>query len=592
MSEAEIHHDLSVANVREHVTRIATQIPTRLAGSVNGRRMAEYSAEAMQRAGVAADVHELSAIVSFPGVADLQIRSPVELTIDASTLGHSVATGDDGVAATLLDVGGGGFEDYAGRAAAGTIALVELSRSPARHEKQRIAALNGCAGVVMINWGAPDGAAVPYGSVKSAWGVPTERMLNTEMPTLPCVGIARAAGLRLQEMARRDEVRVWLRTHVENPWCPVQITVGEISPGGDDDDFVIVGGHQDSWFGEAATDNAAGNACMLELARVFHLHRHRLRRGIVFGFWTAHETGTMSGSAWFADRHWDRLREHAVGYLQIDQPACVEARVWGSWSNSEMKRFHQSIEGRLLAGRDLAWERAGKMGDASFFGLGVPMMQGNGVYTREQLAATAGATFGWWHHTMHNTIDKIDWAAMDDHLRVYGSYLWELCTATILPYEFVTVADEFIARLEQLLPLGGVVGIDATLSKAHVFRTHALELQRAAQALRACAPPHSDAVEQKARAINRCLKRLSRLLIPIQSTAIGTYGHDMYGYTPQSRMIPSLHDVDRLAHTSANTPERWMLETALVRERNRVTDALSDGTMLIADTLASLQPAT
>ena len=57
-------------------------------------------------------------------------------------------------------------------------------------------------------------------------------------------------------------------------------------------------------------------------------------------------------------------------------------------------------------------------------------------------------------------------------------------------------------------------------------------------------------------------------------------------------MIPSLHDVDRLAHTSANTPERWMLETALVRERNRVTDALSDGTMLIADTLASLQPAT
>ena len=194
MSEAEIHHDLSVANVREHVIRIATQIPTRLAGSVNGRRMAEYSAEAMQRAGVAADVHELSAIVSFPGVADLQIRSPVELTIDASTLGHSVATGDDGVAATLLDVGGGGFEDYAGRAAAGTIALVELSRSPARHEKQRIAALNGCAGVVMINWGAPDGAAVPYGSVKSAWGVPTERMLNTEMPTLPCVGIARAAG--------------------------------------------------------------------------------------------------------------------------------------------------------------------------------------------------------------------------------------------------------------------------------------------------------------------------------------------------------------------------------------------------------------
>lgn len=590
MSEREIHADLSVANVREHVVRIATDIPTRLAGSANGRRMAEYSAEALRSAGVSAEVHELPAIVSFPKAADFRVLSPVETTIEASTLGHSVGTGESGVSGELLDVGGGGFGDYEGKTPAGKITLSELSYSPARHEKQRIAALHGCAGAVMINWGTPESTAIPFGSVKSAWGTPTEQTLRTEMPTLPCIGISRAAGLRLREFCRRGPVQVWLRTQVENSWRPVQITVGEIrSP--HSDEFVLVGGHQDSWFGEAATDNAAGNACVLELARVFSKHRDRLRRGIVFGFWTAHETGTMSGSAWYADRQWDRLRENAVGYLQVDQPACVGAAVWGSSSNSEMKRFHQAIERRLLGRRDMTWERAGKMGDASFFGLGIPMMQGNGVYTREQLAATAGATFGWWHHTLENTQDKIDWTEMGDHLRVYGSYLWELCTAPILPYEFVTVADELIARLQALLPAGGTVGLEGTLAQARRFRASAQMLENAAQALRDNADPQSTDFESKARAINRCLKRLSRLLIPIQSTAIGTYGHDMYGYTPQGTMIPSLFDIGRLARTPPDTPDRWMLETALVRERNRVTDALADGATLIADMLDCIQHA-
>ena len=62
----------------------------------------------------------------------------------------------------------------------------------------------------------------------------------------------------------------------------------------------------------------------------------------------------------------------------------------------------------------------------------------------------------------------------------------------------------------------------------------------------------------------------------------------MYGYTPQGTMIPCLYDVARLARTPLDTPERWMLETALTRERNRVTDALADGSVLIADTLHSL----
>ena len=158
----------------------------------------------------------------------------------------------------------------------------------------------------------------------------------------------------------------------------------------------------------------------------------------------------MIGSSWFVDRNWDRLREHAVAYLQIDQPACAGTTRWSAASNVELKRFHQGVEKRILGSRPAAWRRAVKNGDASFFGLGVPMLAAQGAFTEEELKKTALANLGWWHHSVENTIDKLDFTFMADHLRVYAAYLWELCTAVVLPFEYVSVADQFIERLDQL----------------------------------------------------------------------------------------------------------------------------------------------
>ena len=138
----------------------------------------------------------------------------------------------------------------------------------------------GAIGAVMMNWGGPENPAVPMGSVKPNWGSPTPEGMRDEMPTIPCIGIARVDGLRLKAEGEKAPVEIWMRPVVENGWRPVQITVGEVtapetSP--EAEDFVLIGGHQDSWPGEAATDNAAGNACMLELARVMNENRDKLR---------------------------------------------------------------------------------------------------------------------------------------------------------------------------------------------------------------------------------------------------------------------------------------------------------------------------
>src|SRR5215217_7374453 len=264
MSEERVVGAVSADEVRGHVERITTTIPSRLAGSENGRRMAEYSAAALTKSGVPARVFEMPGLVSFPEPAEMRVLSPVEISIEANTLGHSVPTLADGMSGELLDVASGAFHEYEGRDATGKITLSELSYHPARHEKQRIASLKGSTGCIMMNWGHPENTAVPFGSVKPAWGNPTPETYASEMPTLPCIGIARTAGLKLREMIRQGPVRVRMRANVENCWRPVQITVGEIRPERGED-FVEVGGHQDSWPGPQATDNAAGNAVMMEL---------------------------------------------------------------------------------------------------------------------------------------------------------------------------------------------------------------------------------------------------------------------------------------------------------------------------------------
>jgi len=433
-----------------------------------------------------------------------------------------------------------------------------------------------------MNWGHAENTAVPFGSVKPVWGNPTPETFKSEMATLPCIGVARTAGLELREMLKAGPVRVWFRANVENGWRPLQITVGEVK--GESDDFVVIGGHQDSWFGPQATDNAAGNGCIIELARVFSLNRDKLRRGLICGFWTGHETGTMVGSSWYVDRNWDRLRRHAVAYLQIDQPACAGTSRWSAASNVELRRFHQATERRLLGNRPILWRRAVKNGDASFFGLGVPMFGAQGTFTAEELKQSALANLGWWHHSIDNTIDKLDFAFMQTHLEVYAAYLWELCTAPVLPFEYVGVADEFIARIEELG--AGALGLDGALARARAFRAAAERLDRSAQAWRGRhAAGHADG--GAADILNACMKRLSRTLVPLASTAKGTYGHDPYGFMPQGTMIPSLFDVPRYA-ALAEGEERWMLETGLVRARNRLCDALDDCCGFVDDALARL----
>jgi hypothetical protein len=105
MPRQDIIREVSAENVRRHVEHITTAIPSRLAGSPNARHMAEYSLQALREAGAEARIQELPGLVSFPKKAELRIVAPLEISIEANTLGHSVPTLPDGIVGELRERG-------------------------------------------------------------------------------------------------------------------------------------------------------------------------------------------------------------------------------------------------------------------------------------------------------------------------------------------------------------------------------------------------------------------------------------------------------------------------------------------------------
>jgi hypothetical protein len=94
-----------------------------MAGTPNGRRMAEYRMAMMTEAGVAAQMHELPGLVSFPRRTTLEVLGSPPVTMAAMTLGHSETTPPEGTIGELIDIGGGGLPDYDGRDVAGKIVV-------------------------------------------------------------------------------------------------------------------------------------------------------------------------------------------------------------------------------------------------------------------------------------------------------------------------------------------------------------------------------------------------------------------------------------------------------------------------------------
>lgn len=569
-----IFGQLSLDRAWEHLHWLERNAPARISGTADQERAANYFVEQLAGYGLEARLDEFTAYRSIPQRASLKVLSPEALEIPCEPCGHILSTPDAGLEVDLVYLGPGSEEDYSGKEVRGAAVLTEISSGPSRPKKASIAASHGAAAIVYLNWGLPEFDTIPCGAIKCVWGNPTRATIS-DVPQIAALGVSRAHGDRLLDLLSKGAVRARILAQATRDWGPLTQPWARLrAPENPTGDFLVVGGHYDAWE-PGMTDNAAGNSLKLELARVFHENRHLLTRDIVFGFWNGHEIGDYEGSTWFGDQYWDELDRHAVAYFNVDTVGSAWSSFYLGDSTPELTTFHKRIEEAVL-GVETGHRHLNRDNEHPFFGLGLPALEGRFHFSKEQIADWGGAKGSWWWHSKADTIDKIDRDRYLDTARIFAGYIWEMCTRPILPMDFSGWAQRVGASVKEMQNLArGRFSLDLPVDPFVQAVTGLNEVVTEGDlGIGGRRRPDGARDHERVFGLNQALKRLSRILLPAFETAGGRYEQDLYELEDLGSAIPALHALHELTASPPDSERSHLLFTELLRQRNRLSDAL------------------
>jgi hypothetical protein len=575
-AEDALLQEVSAERLMDYDTNVSQWV--RLSGTEDERKAFDYIERTLRDWGLAIEQYSPTCLVSLPGPATLTLVDSGEQPY-CITHSFSTSTGSAGMEAELVYVGGGSEADYQGKDVRGKIVLTDGLAGPA---KVRPSENHSAAGMVNIS-----GPQIHEMIISPVWGSPTPDTIDL-LPTIPHVSVNSETGDMLKERLARGPVRVRLTTEVDTGWRPLPVLVGTITPTRQTDEYVLFSGHVDSWH-YGAMDNGSANATMMEVARILQAHRDLLRRGVRFAFWSGHSHARYGTSAWFADEFWHDLSEHCVGHVNIDGPGAVNATVLtNAPTMAEAYGLARDVIERLTD-QELEYRRIGRLGDQSFWGVGIPSFycgissqgpseQSSAVDTGRALGGGRGRSSGgtaWWWHTPDDTLDKIDPQNLARDAKVLVATVYHLATDRVLPYDQSAAVEEIRQALDEISSAAGdAFDLSAVRADADALLDATKKLnERRAQ-------PVSD---EQAQILNRCIVQLSRLLIPVNYTQTGRFDQDL---ALQFQPVPGLRAAAQLRNLPGDSQERHTLEVKLRRERNRVRHALREGRAAIEQALA------
>ena len=417
------------------------------------------------------------------------------------------------------------------------------------------------AGAVAAVFVSP-GKNVHEGICTPIWGSPDLDTID-QLPTLSVAEVNGPDGRWLTDQIAVGQIAsVTVRADLDTGWREIPVTVAEIRGASNPDDFVLVHGHLDSW-GEGIGDNATGDATLLELARALHENRAKLSRSVRIAWWSGHSHGRYAGSTWYADAFGLDLIEHCVAQVNCDSPGCRWATEYRDLSvMPELVEFTRNTI-RDLTGQEAATERPPRAGDYSFNNLGISgalmlsstmpqaVADEHGYYA----VGGCGGNIAW--HTVDDTIEIADRDNLVRDIAVYGTIVWRLANAPIVPLDLAAAGEALRATIgEHAAALGDRFDLGAALTATDELIATAGEFQRAT-------PTDNTAIG----AHNRALLRTGRLLTALSYARRGSFRQDAALDVPP---IPDLTDAVRaFVAADPGSAAANVAHVSLLRARNR-----------------------
>jgi len=591
---------LDVDRVTRHVEWLTNETPSRISGLGQDRKAAEYIVCELRKYGLEAGIWEFTTYNSQPGEGSLEVISPIKTEVPCIPCAHIAGTPPGGLEAELVYVGPGGEDDYESVDVKDKFVLAEVSYAPATPEKARIAWDKGAAGMVLVNWGTKEEDVICMRALKAVWGNPTTKTFD-EIPQVCAVTISRPWGERLRDLCLRGKVTVKMNVSSVRKWETLPQPYGFLKGAVEPDKVVLVAGHVDAWepgvtcnatlpqpygflkgavepdkvvlvaghvdaWEPGVTCNATGDATMLEIARVLAQNRAHLRRSICFAFWNGHEIAEAAGSTWFVDNFWPEISKNYVAYINVDSTGMKGTSQFKVSVSRELSDMVKSLSEELLE-EPVEVSYLTRTGDQSFFGVGVPAIAGRYSFSDEYVKRTHGATLGWWNHTIEDTLDKYDPEVMAKDIKVQMGYIWRLATDRVLPYSAARLVADAEQKIKALAEESkNVIDLNPILAElkrldAGVNKLYSLDA--------------SSLTDEQAALLNKAQMAVSRYMTNVLYTKAERFEQDSYGLSILSKPIPLLYPVIELQNKDRASQEYMLLETELLRARNRVWEAVN-----------------
>lgn len=454
----------------------------------------------------------------------------------------------------------------------GKIAITEGLSSPTTALRFERA---GTIGQIYIN----PGNRIHESTVMPIWGIPTPEDAKLK-PKNVIVDVNRPSGEYLLRLLKESKVVVKIITELREGWFNCPLIVAEIRGKQEPEKFVLLHGHLDSWY-YGIGDNATGDAALLEIARVFHKFKDKLKRSLRVAWWPAHSTGRYAGSTWYADQFALDLVENCIAHSNCDSPGCKWAYnfdevMWTPEAEDLCKEVIKEVSGKEAKG--LRPERAG---DYSFSNLGITgfyMLSSNipeeirkekGFYP----VGGCGGNIAW--HTPDDTLEVVDPEILKRDIRVYALTILRILNSTIYPFNFLKTVDELIRWVKKYSKdAGDELELFQVLEELELLKKDMEEFYRI------CEEIVGKEDLKRAKDANRVILDLSRILLPLYLCERGRFEQDLAIRRPP---IPLIADCTMLPKMDPSSSEYMFLKTKLIRGRNKLISSIRKARDLVGD---------
>ncbi|MDP4109162.1 MAG: M28 family peptidase [Bacillota bacterium] len=568
-----IKNELDAQNNYDYARYLTDHFPSRISGTGDDRKAAEYMADKYRSFGLDAKVINFETYNSNPIGSKLTVTYPEKRELKSIVCCHILSTPDEGTDFEAVYVGPGGYDDYRNIDVRGKAVVAEVSFNPGTPEKARIAAEMGAAAILFANSaedGTPDENLICRRAIKGVWGNPTVESFP-KIPQLAAVSISRKDGQYMRGLCEEGRVKIHLVAQATRSWDVVAMPYAVLRGNEEADKYVLVNGHLDAW-APGATCNATGDATMLELARVLAKHRGKLKRSVVFINWNGHEIAESSGSTWYLDHNWDKMEKDCVGGLYLDSTGLKGSLYYAGNASYELKKFVENVV-LEATGDKIEITPLHKFGDQSFYGIGVPSVVGRMAMPVEYVERTHGAILGSWMHTDQDDMSHVDPENLLKDLHIALGMILGLSNDTILPYDLSAIIDDIEAKVKnEILPFADKsIDIGSILENIRALKGKIDKFDIIRDKLRT-----RKVSDEKVILANRLAMKIQRSLSYAFYTFTDRFEQDSYDYTPMMyRPVPLLWTAVELKKLEPETQEYKILYTTVIRNRNRVSEAVN-----------------